>query len=43
MNHDNICKIYEAFETDSHVFLVMEYIQGGSLHSFLKAKSNKRL
>lgn len=43
MNHSNIVKIYEAFETDSHVYLVMEYVSGGSLHSFLKEKPNKRL
>ena len=43
MNHPNIVKIFEAFETESHVYLVMENISGGSLHSFLKDKSNKRL
>ena len=43
MNHPNIVKIYEAFETESHVYLVMDYVSGGSLHGFLKSKSDKRL
>ena len=43
MNHSNIVKIYEAFETDHHVYLVMEYVSGGSLHSYLKEKASKRL
>ena len=43
MNHANIVKIYEAFETDEHVYLVMEYVGGGSLHSYLREKANRRL
>ena len=43
MSHPNIVKIYEAFETDDHVYLVMEYVGGGSLHSYLKERSNRRL
>ena len=43
MNHSNIVKIYEAFENESHVYLVMDYVKGGSLHSYLKEKSNRRL
>jgi len=43
MNHKNIVKIYEAFETENHVYLVMEYVGGGSLHSYLKEKANRRL
>ncbi len=42
MNHPNIVKIYEAFETDDNVYLVMEYIGGGSLHSYLKEKNSER-
>jgi serine/threonine protein kinase len=38
MNHQNIVKIYEAFETETNVYLVMENISGGSLHSYLKLK-----
>jgi len=36
MNHPHIVKIYEAFETDNHVYLVMDFVGGGSLHSYLK-------
>ncbi len=43
MNHANIVKIFEAFETDDNVYLVMEYVGGGSLHSYLKEKSDRRL
>lgn len=43
MNHPNIIKLYDAFETDHHVYLVMEYVSGGSLHSYLKEKPNRRL
>ncbi len=43
MNHPNIVKIFEAFETEHHVYLVMEYVAGGSLHSYLKERSNRRL
>ena len=43
MNHPNIVKLYDAFETDSNVYLVMEYVAGGSLHSYLKEKTSRRL
>lgn len=43
MNHPNIVKLIEAFETDSHVYLVMENVSGGSLHSYLKEMINKQL
>lgn len=43
MNHTHIVKIHEAFETDSNVYLVMDYVAGGSLHSYLKERSNRRL
>ena len=43
MNHPNIVKLIEAFETDSHVYLVMENVSGGSLHSYLKKTINKQL
>ena len=43
MNHPNIVKIFEAFETEDNVYLVMEYVGGGSLHSLLKEQSDRRL
>ena len=30
-DHPNICKLYEAYETDKHVYLVMEFVKGGDL------------
>lgn len=29
-------EFHEAFETDHHVYLVMEHVQGRSLHDYLK-------
>jgi serine/threonine protein kinase len=43
MNNPYIVKIFEAFETENHVYLVMDYVSGGSLHSFLKERSDRRL
>jgi serine/threonine protein kinase len=43
MNHQYIVNILEAFETENHVYLVMDYVGGGSLHSYLKEKSSRRL
>ena len=43
MDHDNIIKIYDTFETNNHVHIVMEYVGGGSLHGHLKAQPNRRL
>ena len=31
MNHKNIIKIYEIFDNQKYVFLVMEYVEGGDL------------
>jgi len=43
MNHVNIVKLYDAFDTDNHVILAMEYVRGNSLHSYLKAQPNRTL
>jgi serine/threonine protein kinase len=43
MNHPNIVKIFEAFETDDNVYLVMEYVGGGSLHTYIRDKQAKKL
>ena len=34
----NIVKLYEAFESENYVYLVMEYVSGGSLHGYLKQR-----
>lgn len=43
MKHVNIIQLYEIIDTEKYVILVMEYIGGGSLHGYLKSKSNRRL
>ena len=43
MDHPNIIKIYDTFETNNHVNIIMEYVGGNSLHSYLKAQPNRRL
>ncbi|KAH8829040.1 hypothetical protein DL96DRAFT_1696038 [Flagelloscypha sp. PMI_526] len=35
MNHPNIMRIYDVYEGDRELFLVLEYIQGGELFDFL--------
>ncbi|KAF9446682.1 Pkinase-domain-containing protein [Macrolepiota fuliginosa MF-IS2] len=35
MNHPNIMRIYDVFEGEKELFLVLEYIQGGELFDFL--------
>lgn len=40
-DHPNIVKIYEVLENETHVFLIMEYCEGGELLSFIKAGLNE--
>lgn len=37
LNHPNIITIYEAGETDSHLYIAMEFLQGGNLKQKIKA------
>jgi MAP/microtubule affinity-regulating kinase len=37
INHPNVVKLYESIDTPKYVYLVMEYVVGESLHSYLKA------
>jgi MAP/microtubule affinity-regulating kinase len=43
MKHPNIARLYETIDTEKYVILVMEYVGGGSLHSYLKSKAERRL
>jgi MAP/microtubule affinity-regulating kinase len=43
LDHPNIAKLYEAFESQKQVFIFMEYVNGGSLHGYLKTKPNRQM
>lgn len=36
IDHPNIVKIYEFFEDESHIYIVMEYLEGGELFNKIK-------
>ena len=38
LNHPNITKILELFESEKYILLIMEYINGGNLFSFVKKR-----
>ena len=38
LNHQNITKILETFEDEQFYFIIMEYINGGNLFSFVKKR-----
>ncbi|KAI0989691.1 hypothetical protein GJ496_007918 [Pomphorhynchus laevis] len=35
--HDNICQLYEHYQNDNHIFLVLEYCSGGELFEYIVA------
>lgn len=43
IDHECLAKLFEAFESHKQVFLIMEYVNGGSLHGYLKGKPNRQM
>lgn len=43
LDHEHIAKLFEVFESPKQVFFVMEYVNGGSLHGYLKMKPNRQM
>lgn len=39
LNHKNIMKLYEIYETKNSLYVVLELLQGGSLFDELKENS----
>ncbi|CAH1099200.1 unnamed protein product [Psylliodes chrysocephalus] len=39
LSHENICKLYEVIEIETHIFLVMEYCSGGELFDHIVEKN----
>jgi len=40
LDHDNIIKLYEVYEGEKSVYLVLDYVQGGELFTFIKSKKS---
>ena len=40
LHHQNIVKLYEIYETDTAVYLVMELLSGGELFDAIVSKAN---
>ena len=38
LNHPSIVKILEMFEDEKHMLIIMEYLNGGNLYSFVKKR-----
>ena len=45
MDHPNIVKLYGIFSDREHIYLIMEYMEDGSLYSLIKKekKMNEKL
>jgi serine/threonine protein kinase len=39
VKHENIIQLYEIYETQNEIFLVMEYAEGGELFEFIVKKT----
>ena len=38
MNHENIVKLYEVFESSQSIYLVMDFLEGGTLYDKTNVK-----
>lgn len=43
LDHPNIVKLYENFETSKEIYLVQEFVGGVSLYQYIKLKTAKRI
>ena len=43
LNHPNIVKIHDVVETNNHLNIIMEYLPGISLGSYLKNQPHKKV
>jgi serine/threonine protein kinase len=43
LSHPNIVKLIECFDTDTHVYLIMEKINGCDLHNYVKYHTERKL
>ena len=43
MSYPYIIKLHETYETNHHINIIMEYVGGPSLYTYLKSQPNKRL
>lgn len=43
MNHPNVIKLLDSFETPRQIYVVMEFVGKASLHSFLRSLGPKKL
>ena len=42
MRHEHIVELFEVIETEKYVFLIMEYVNGGSLHTYTIQEANNQ-
>jgi serine/threonine protein kinase len=40
INHENIIKMNEVYESDKYIHLVFEYLEGGELFERIKSKGS---
>lgn len=43
LEHPNIVKLIDSFETPKEIILILEYVSGVSLYQYIKSKSQKRV